>query len=338
MDIADSIFRGEGFKVLYQAAAQDIQLVTDFWNHYNRHPDQLLNTGQAVVLREKMFGLLRACKQIDPVAFTKIHKGHPYYFIAIASYLMHDYQTAVYFFDASVSEDIDKAKADPLNDKKPSTHFLMLEGDEPNQAAQELTKQAQHIVEAGIGFYWRLVSNSHLNLQDLRKDFIAPVLTSNNPQLRTLVTSLITFCLEWNFRKQFFDYGIPPGSQEPFFTHLFRGCLLFESLLKHNRTLLPQGSTLGNILQELSPNLGIEFKAKNASWGDVLSNLSSIAQPLSISSAINITYMTRNTLGHDLGWEDRINQEQYTQLYKIILAACLHVIACLWMPASSAEV
>lgn len=50
----------------------------------------------------------------------------------------------------------------------------------------------------------------------------------------------------------------------------------------------------------------------------------------SISEAIQISYMARNTLGHSLGWNTNINQNQYQELYLIIASSCLHVIACLW--------
>ena len=50
----------------------------------------------------------------------------------------------------------------------------------------------------------------------------------------------------------------------------------------------------------------------------------------SISEAIQISYMARNTLGHNLGWNTSINQNQYQELYLIIASSCLHVIACLW--------
>ena len=50
----------------------------------------------------------------------------------------------------------------------------------------------------------------------------------------------------------------------------------------------------------------------------------------SISEAVKISYIARNTLGHTLGWNENISQSQYQNLYFIIASSCLHTIACLW--------
>ena len=139
MHIADLSIEKEEFEAHYLDAANNIENVTDFWNTYNPNPKLLLENRQYLLLRDRLFGLLRACKLINVDAFTKIHKGHPYYFIGISSYLLDDYQTAIYFFDAAVTEDMNFG-ADPINNPKPSTHFLMLEGESNYQAAKKINK------------------------------------------------------------------------------------------------------------------------------------------------------------------------------------------------------
>jgi hypothetical protein len=51
--------------------------------------------------------LLATCKQIDADAYRRIHKGTPFYWLGTAAFLVHDYQTATFLFDAAVSEDIE---------------------------------------------------------------------------------------------------------------------------------------------------------------------------------------------------------------------------------------
>ena len=58
-------------------------------------------------------------------------------------------------------------------------------------------------------------------LQDLRDDFNSYILSNkDDPGLRTLLTTFITFVVEWDFRNEHFDYGVGKGTSEPFFLHL----------------------------------------------------------------------------------------------------------------------
>jgi hypothetical protein len=65
---------------------------------------------------------------------------------------------------------------------------------------------------------------------------------------RTLVSTFISFLAEWDYRSRLIDLS-DAGSKEPFFSHLFRGCLLFESLLKANDCKPPTRRTLGKMLK-----------------------------------------------------------------------------------------
>ena len=237
VNIVDLVIEYEEFKPQYLEAADNVERVTEFWNTFNTNPKSLLNNRQFLQLRDRMFGLLRFCKSIDADAFSRIHKGHPYYFIGITSYLLDDFQTAIYFFDAALTEDVN-AGADPIDNPTPGTHFLMLEGEAVHQAAKAITKFAQTKVERALEHYAKTTKSaevSDLTLDDLRKDFIYYALkATDKPGLRTLVTSFITYCIEWDFRNEHFEYEVKKGTSEPFFLHLFRGCILFESLLKLN--------------------------------------------------------------------------------------------------------
>jgi hypothetical protein len=124
---------------------------------------------------------------------------------------------------------------------------------------------------------------------------------------------------------------VAKGTAEPFFLHLFRGCILFESLLKHNPYVEPKGKTLGAILREdtiIDRLKTPKITGGNFDLNGVFNKLQSYQN--SISEAIEITLMTRNTLGHTLGWNQIISQSQYQKLYFIIVSSCLHAIACLW--------
>jgi hypothetical protein len=247
-----------------------------------------------------------------------------------------DFQTAIYFFDAALTEDIN-AGADPIDNPTPGTRFLMLEGEADYQAAKEITGFAQTKVERALEYYAKITKNaevSGLTLDDLRKDFIYYALkATDKPGLRTLVTSFITYCVEWDFRNEHFEYEVKKGTSEPFFLHLFRGCILFESLLKLNPIISPTSKTLGGILQEAQIMSKLKINPiQGKKDGFVLDDMFDKLQrnDSSMDQAMQISYMARNTLGHSLGWNEYISQSQYRELYLIIAASCLHAIACLW--------
>ena len=325
------------FKECYLEAANNLDKVTRFWNTFNSKPFDLINKQQYWQLRTRLFELLNYCKKLDRDAFDKIHKGNPYYFIGISSFLMDDFQTAIYFFDAAVTEDMN-AGAEPKRNPKPSTKFLMLQGEAEGQSAKPLTALAKAKVERALEYYQndlsKAIDTPNLDIEKIRNNFIYYALTTNEkPGLRTLATVFITYLLEWDFRKDHFEYGVKQGTSEPFFSHLFRGCLLFESLLKQKPGDSPKGRNLGNVLteKEIRTSLQIELiRTGEFTLADVYKELNETASPITIDQAIQITYMTRNTLGHNFGWDSHISHEQYQKLYFVISAACLHVIACLW--------
>jgi hypothetical protein len=339
MNIFGLVINDEEFKTQYLEAAnaKDINVATKFWNTYNVDPIGLLNNRQFLLLRDRLFELLRVCQKIDADAFAKIHKGHPYYFIGISSYLLDDFQTAIYFIDAAVTEDLNSG-ADPISNPRPSTRFLMLQGDADKQAGKVITRYTQAKVERALEHYQNKITKDQsipqLTLNDLRTDFICYALRAKKePGLRTLVTAFITYCTEWDIRKDHFESGVKEGTSEPFFLHLFRGCILFESLIRHNPNFPTNEKTLNGMLNEkkirdrLKTN-AVQGKGSGFELTDLFNRLQGYNN--SISEAVKISYIARNTLGHTLGWNENISQSQYQNLYFIIASSCLHTIACLW--------
>ena len=131
------------------------------------------------------------------------------------------------------------------------------------------------------------------------------------------------------------------GTSEPFFLHLFKGCVLFESLLKENRTRLwnppnPARNTLGAAIIEfhdllnINRALGTQIGANNLS--DVVSSLNTTGGNEPVDIAIQFTGKLRNTIGHNLGWNISINKLEYQRLFQMVASSCLHAIACLYPP------
>ena len=104
-----------------------------FFNQFKYKYD-LFNGNPAGTLYQGL-DLLNRCQAIDHAAFANIHKGTAYYWIGIAAFLVHEYELAAFFFDASVAEDI-RAGAHPIDNPSPALHFMLIEGEAPAQAAR----------------------------------------------------------------------------------------------------------------------------------------------------------------------------------------------------------
>lgn len=293
---------------------------------------QLIATGQFFQAMDKGEEILHLCHRLNQDLYSKMHKGLIFYFMGIAAYRIHAYSSAIYYIDAAVSEDLTN---EPDNHDSPSRLFLRLQGEENKQAAKALVQDAQAKIEDKINFYNDLneasvVKFPNLSMTDIRKYLLEPASSLNRPDLRSLATTFITFFLEFDYL--FFQLMIrkQPGTNEPFFTHLFKGCLLFESLIKKNPNTKAKGNTLEQLLSGFSKPLGIpkQVKINAAKLENVLSAIQTTDD--SFTSAITMTGKLRNTLGHNMGWPDQLTKEQYLQGFLSIAVSCLHAISTLY--------
>jgi len=83
-------------------------------------------------------------------------------------------------------------------------------------------------------------------------------------------------------------------------------------------------------LEYLHKELDIQpkFDFNNKKLSDILDELEKPND--SIERAVLLTGMTRNTIGHSIGWEDKLSKVQYQKLFMMIANSCIHVIACLY--------
>lgn len=230
-----------------------------FFNQFKYKND--LFAGNAAAALNQGLDLLNRCHSIDPPAFAKIHKGSAYYWIGIAAFLVHEIELATFFFDAAMAEDI-RAGAHPVHNPTPAIRFILIEGDPPEQAARQLVQVTQARTEELIANYnarpGHLAGVAPLTIADIRERFLKPAISPGRENLRLSATTFISFNMEWDFRNLLFDIRSIQGTAEPFFLHLFKGCVLFESLLKGNTINTPPiNSTLGNALRHLYAELGI---------------------------------------------------------------------------------
>lgn len=293
---------------------------------------ELMKTGRFFEALDKGRDLLHLCHRLNQETYSKMHKGAPFYWMGMASYRIHDFTSAIYFIDAAVSEDL---KNHPHIINSPARLFLRLEGEVGDQAAKPLVQGAQNQIEKHIKLYNEIIENSKetfppLTMPLIRQYLLTPAAASRFPEDRSLASTFVTFFLEFDYR--FFQLMLRPeaGTNEPFFIHLFKGCLLFESILKKNPSSTVKGSTLRAALTELAPKLGLPKKINisAANLECVLKDTEAVDD--TISSAIITTGKLRNTLGHNLGWPDQLTLKQYINGFLLIAISCLHAISLLY--------
>jgi hypothetical protein len=255
-------------------------------------------------------------------------KGTPFYFMGIAAFASHDYQTATFFFDAAAAEDV---RHHPGDNNQPALLFMRLDTTKQEQAAKQIVQILVDRLNCALQNYAARKDRRTLTLDNVRDHFLNHL---KRPQRRTLTATFISFLAEWQYRTEMIDLA-QDVSREPFFTHLFRGCLLFESLLKEKVSKSPKRETLGALVNHnhhlrTALSIGKPIKTKSPGLQAILRQLK---PQQGLRTAIQCTAQTRNTLGHNLIWAaPSLNRKNYDLLAHNIAASCLHAIACLYLP------
>jgi tetratricopeptide (TPR) repeat protein len=305
----------------------DPALALEFFKDFTYHRD----LHQAHDYREayhKTLSLLQKLKMLDPIAYQRIHKGATFYWAAICAYLIHNYEQAVYLFDAAVLEDL-KNDATSVT---PAKLFLTLNGNDPKQAAREMTQIAEGKLIDFIKLYDTKVGAQQISMNDIREKFLRRVIQDRS-DWRTQATALISFLLEWNYLYILQEIRPEDGTWEPFLTNLFKGCVLFESLLKANPTVLIPERDLGGILNanaQVRHRLGINrsIVTSNVVFSDLVQHLPASTDDM--QTEIEFVARMRNAIGHNIGWNTRITPSAYIRMVTEIAVVCLHVISNLY--------
>ena len=249
--------------------------------------------------------------------------------MGVAAFASHDYLTASLFFDAAVSEDI---KTHGVTSSHAAMLFMRLEDPKaPLVLGHDIVEYIIGNVNELISDYNARADAKPITLDELRTRFLVPIISSPDEHKRSLVTAFITFTAEWKYRLRLVEL-IEHGTREPFFMHLFRGCLLFESLLKEKYpTPRPAPNfTLGSCLQKFYLELSIPANLSTSAT-DFDTQVSALTAASSMEDAIQMTSKFRNTLGHNLAWPSAsLNKTSYNLAIKNVAASCLHAISKLY--------
>jgi hypothetical protein len=285
-----------------------------------------IDSGQFSHCIASALDLLELAKELAEPQFRAAHKGTPFYVLGFAAFASHDFSTASLFFDAAVEEDLTNY---PNRSDSPALLFMQLDPTSNPTLAQEIIAVVNEDLTTLIRDYNGRTDAQPLTVNDLRTIFLRPIIHSPHRQQRALATALISFVAEWRYRRRLIAL-IEHGSREPFFLHLFRGCLLFESLLKAQTKKVPTKSTLGEIFRhDVRAELALtKPDVRETDFNTIVAGLSA---NMGMEETINSVGKARNTLGHNIVWATaNLNTTTYDMLVKNIAAACLHVVSKLY--------
>jgi hypothetical protein len=274
----------------------------------------------------------------DKDKYNAIHKGTPFYFLAWTAFLMGDYEKAVFYMDAAVSEDKENLGGDWI--KQPAGYFLTL-NDSRLQSGRIITQELSAEIDTQIDRF-NLVSGKALTLEGFVDKFVTPNLLAAS-EARSIITALYSFVLEYSDRVLMLrlrsEHG---GSIEPFLVHLFKGGLIIESLLrleyptvtlkekKKKVTRTPKG--MGEFFKDDAFNIRYGLYQVKTNLRKSLRTLKEIIayskKDGSPTRAFITAYRLRNLTGHTLARTDEFkNPEDYSHLYNQVMNAVFYVIA-----------
>lgn len=277
--------------------------------------------------------IIDSLQTADNVKYGQMHKGTPYFFISWLAFTIKDFEKAIFYMDSAISEDIRVASFTPNpNDWQttPAAKFLLLDPNQPEVAARSIMNIITSKFQQELTMF-NTNSGANLDIARYRNNFVTPNI--QEASFRSIISGLYVFIMEYADRTNMIRLkSSEGGSIEPFLTHLFRGCLIFESLLKTeyggiNNTLggylsgsralanleIGQGSYAGNPLYRRDQPLG------GYTLPIVLGLLPNWRHEDYKEKIIAIVYGIRNTTGHDLSWPVTFDEITYQELYQAIL-------------------
>lgn len=287
--------------------------------------------------------LLKKMEECNPDKYKEIHKGTAFYFLAWLGFQLHSFGKAVFYMDAALTEDIRKTmlshrRSNPSEQSKdeelskalintwienPSGLFLQLESQNTpspiSETVEDITNKLRTQWEYQLNRF-RTETGNEISIERFIKDFILEIAIS--AQGRSIVTGLYSFMLEYDEIKTLIQLrSTGGGSIEPILTYLFKGALIFESLLKIKNKI----NTLEDINEKplrQKYNINSRIKTSSKSIESIIKNINGNE----VQNAFTTTTKIRNTTGHNLAWPDVFNCVcNFDKLFNQIINAFLFI-------------
>ena len=282
---------------------------------------------------------LAILKDADERRYEALHKGTPFYFLGIAAYIAEDFERALFYMDCALAEDC--RLHGPRWHLNPSGMFIRLDDDSMAQAGHLLVADAKHLFDL-YGDKVAAAGGIRLSLDGYRARLVNRS-AQQQPELRSAVTAFLSFLLEIKPRTTQLELApIGTGTGEPFFLHLFKGAILFETLLRASPAGRPvvranPKATLGNLLSASDVIRDLALGGPPQGLGahtlaDVLAAVETDATSGATFSerAVRAVWGLRNTTGHNLAWPQKPSNATYEQLLILLVGGIMLAITNLF--------
>lgn len=282
--------------------------------------------------------LLELLRDHDEDHFHEIHKGTPYYFLGWTAFQIEDYSRANFYLDAAFSEDIRLINSGQTFDirnqahQTPAIKFLLLDQNAGHVAGASAL-QLRQIVQDEIDIFSTQASVG-MNVDRFLDEFVLHNYQAMNNGFRTIITCFYAFIHEFHTRQsQMLLRSSEGGSIEPFITHLFKGGVILESLLK----FLSPGDSVGTLKQAINAHatqLSIDRSLLRGGMGlpgivQIMDQMDSDGTNYH-NNCYSVAYALRNTTGHKLQWPDVFDEDVYVRLCRKSIGAILWTVSALW--------
>ena len=259
----------------------------------------------------------------DSEKYKDFHKGTPFFFMAWISYHMQNFDQALFYIDAAISEDSKNGKDNWTC--YPAGKFLLLQKE--GHTAVITVEQIIRTMDIQFKRMNKIQSTDIFNIENFIQNFVSRIISEK--ENRTLISSLYTFFLEYPLHLRQLDLRSSEGGTiYPFIKHLFSGGLIFETLLRLKYSKNEKGqnySNLGKIFHDE------KFQVKYGEIGSIkIDSINDVVDRITdqtLSTAFRITAMIRNTVGHNLINDDIFKEkENYIKFYEQEVNAIFYFI------------
>lgn len=281
-----------------------------FYNPKTKKSDALFPSENFLFYEKLLISLQRA----DHKKYKEMHKGTSFYMMAWISFYLRNYDQALFYLDSAISEDIKNTGKNWAN--LPASKFMMLDTQE--HVAEQITKEIKFQLNAVIRDFNKNNSlNILLEFESLKERFLHALL--HDIEKRNILTTLYVFIHEFPHRKtELHLRSTEGGSTSQFISHLFKGGLIFESLLKAFYPHKDDGdecNTIGDIIRRNS-QFTTDFRNLPSIHSNSLQNIINNAIDNSLLTCFTTICRIRNTTGHRLNWDDIFNLNNYELLFQ----------------------
>lgn len=298
---------------------------------------------------DNLMRLLLEIKEDNTELYQMIHKGVPFTQIATSAFYSHDFDTAIYFLHSAAAQDLALRikRNEPLPeyccsefpDISPAINFMVLQKMvKSDQAINLFIEIVQSVLDKLVQSYRGIlrVENESITVEYLSHEFLFEKISKGEPyEWFPVITSFHVFLLEWQFRRKYMELNLDHRDYSPFYHHLFKGCVLLESLLKDcpNPENILKPRTMGRFINTWKSKLGFSCDVNaDGDLNEVLTGITeSRIESIDSHTIFEVAVRTRNSIGHRLVWDVELTIDLYDKLVKIIMFANLHVIYKLYL-------